>query len=215
MDGRDQRLGAVAGVNFHKNPIKLSRLVMEKSKHCMIIGEGLKNFAISQGVPILDDISVLITDRELDEFKDFKKKAALRHKCGDTVGAVALDMYGNSACGTSTGGICGKLPGRVGDVPLVGCGGFADKFGATSATGTGEAIMRYTCCRDIVAEIKAGKSPQEASKDIIDNIHQNTKGCVGVVSINKDGDFGVYHNGGFMPWAFANSKGTTIFNKEF
>eukprot|EP00435_Cladocopium_sp_Y103_P010877 s1224_g2.t2 len=152
MEGSSLRAGAVAGVAV-QHPISLSRLVMERTDHVMLAGEGAMAFARAMGADAKTEEG-LVTSEALEEWKCWREYRenvssffAGRSVPGDTVGAVALDAAGDVACGTSTGGIVGKRPGRVGDSPLVGCGGYANRYGAVSATGHGEAITKVTLSR--------------------------------------------------------------------
>ena len=124
MEGASLRAGAVAAVKAIKNPIKLARRLLEDGRHVLLAGEGALLFAHSLGFPECDPAS-LIVDSE-------KQRWDSKH---GTVGCVALDRNGELAAATSTGGIFNKLPGRVGDSPLIGCGTYANKFGAVSCTG--------------------------------------------------------------------------------
>jgi len=154
MDGKTRQAGAVAGVKHIKNPINLARLVMEKSVHVMLSGEGAEEFAVSQGVNLVDN-KIFDTERRLKALKKAKTKMkqakrdnkshltsfnalSAEYKIG-TVGAVALDKNGNIAAGTSTGGMTNKRFGRIGDSPIIGSGTFADNDScAVSATGKPE-----------------------------------------------------------------------------
>ena len=152
MDGNTLNAGAVAGVSHLRNPILAARLVMEHSPHVMMIGEGAENFAIAQGMErVSADIfstperyAQLLAARTAGETVLDHSASPLdeNNKMG-TVGAVALDMFGNLAAATSTGGMTNKLPGRVGDSPLVGAGCYANNASvAVSCTGTGEVFIR-------------------------------------------------------------------------
>lgn len=164
MDGRDRSVGAIASVRRVKNPIKLARLVMEKSEHVLLAGEGAEKFAEANGMKLVADPSYFDTDfrrKQLEkalaeEKKSGESKVLLDHsdqssKIG-TVGAVAVDQNGNLAAATSTGGMTNKRHGRVGDTPIIGAGTFADNNTcAVSATGVGEYIMRAMVSYDIAA----------------------------------------------------------------
>ncbi len=151
MDGATLKAGAVAAVERVRNPIRLARLVLEKTHHMFLVGAGAEQFAQEHGFPLCDP-SDLITDRERAAWQRCRenKHAAEHHVSHEqgTVGAVALDSNGNLFAGTSTGGTCCKHTGRVGDSPLIGCGCYADKeWGGVSCTGNGEGIMKIVMAK--------------------------------------------------------------------
>jgi beta-aspartyl-peptidase (threonine type) len=152
MDGRGLQVGAVAGVQFIQNPIRLARAVMEKSEHVLLIAHGAERFAHKMGFPTCD-LTDLAVPREFERWQrllydqTYSTRQPFSHPA-DTVGCVALDQAGHIAAGTSTGGTPNKMPGRVGDVPMVGCGFYADdELGGASTTGWGEAIAKVTLAR--------------------------------------------------------------------
>jgi beta-aspartyl-peptidase (threonine type) len=151
MDGMTLKAGAVAAVERIRNPIRLARLVMEKSEHVMLVGAGAEQFAVEHGFALCDPRE-LITDSARNEWRKLRHKPSADAKdasenCG-TVGAVAMDKDGNLVAGTSTGGTRGKYPGRVGDSPLIGCGCYADAHaGGVSCTGYGEGIMKVVMAK--------------------------------------------------------------------
>jgi beta-aspartyl-peptidase (threonine type) len=123
---------------------------------------------------------------------------------GDTVGAVALDSFGNLASGTSTGGIDGKRPGRVGDSPLVGSGAYADNWNAAaSATGHGEALMTILISKRVCDFVAEGLSTQKACEAAIDVLHDRVQGKGGLIAIDVRGRVGVAYNTAAMPHAIA------------
>src|SRR5271165_3213798 len=145
MNGETLRAGAVAGLQRVKNPIRLARAVLEKCPHMMLVAEGAERFAKDVGIALCDP-EELISEAEREAWLRCSKDShAAKHHRGHeqgTVGAVALDAHGHLFAATSTGGTCCKLPGRVGDSPLIGCGCYADAgTGGVSSTGYGEAIM--------------------------------------------------------------------------
>jgi L-asparaginase / beta-aspartyl-peptidase len=150
MDGATRSAGAVAAVNRIRNPVLAARAVMEKSRHVLLVGRGAERFARTHGVKL--------APREY--FSTGARLAALRRRAEGhhgTVGAVALDADGRLAAATSTGGYTGKLPGRVGDSPLVGAGTYADDLCAVSGTGLGEAFIRTVLAYDVAARLRYGK----------------------------------------------------------
>ena len=151
MDGASLKAGAIAAVEHVKNPILLARAVLEQSEHMMLVGVGAEQFAEKHGVP-LTPADKLIHERERVAWSRCREDAhAAEHHVGHesgTVGAVALDRQGSLFAATSTGGTCCKLPGRVGDSPLIGCGCYADaEAGGVSCTGHGEGIMKIVMAK--------------------------------------------------------------------
>jgi beta-aspartyl-peptidase (threonine type) len=202
MDGRTMMAGAVAGVKRIRNPIRLARLVMEKSPHVMMTGEGAEAFAKEQGGIEFVPESYFRTElrwqqlqRALEQEKA-RKGAALAPQTADphgayfgTVGAVALDQAGNLAAGTSTGGLTNKRWGRVGDSPVIGAGTYASNQSCgISATGTGEYFIRYTVARDICARIEYRSTPaQQAADEVIQQVLKQAGGDGGVVGLDRAG----------------------------
>ena len=111
------------------------------------------------------------------------------------------------ACGTSTGGITGKLSGRVGDTPLVGAGGYCDdSAGASSATGHGESIARVCLCHHIIGLMQAGSDPQEATERALTNMYKRTGGTAGAITLSNKGKIGIHFNSKRMAWAYVQNK---------
>jgi len=129
----------------------------------------------------------------------------------DTVGAVALDQYGNLAAGTSTGGTLSKTPGRVGDSSLIGCGCYADNLSAAvSLTGWGEPIMKLVLGKWAVDRVAAGATPQSAASAAIDYLFTRLDGHGGIILLGPDGQLGIAHNTPRMAWGYATAKGTQL-----
>lgn len=151
MNGRDLAAGAVAGVRHIGNPVSLARLVMERSGHVLLAGEGAEAFALRHGVPYSTQ-DYFFTQRRWDALLAAKKPDAEPEPGGGTVGAVAVDAAGDVAAATSTGGMTNMLPGRVGDSPLIGAGTYAsNRTAAVSCTGSGEVFVRGVAAYDICA----------------------------------------------------------------
>ncbi|MCU1241347.1 MAG: hypothetical protein JWO71_2073 [Candidatus Acidoferrum typicum] len=151
MDGTTLRAGSVAALRRIRNPIRLARHVLENCPHMMLVADGAERFAADQGLELCPPDN-LIADAERDAWLKCRnsKHAAAHHRGHEqgTVGAVALDSHGRLFAATSTGGTCCKLPGRVGDSPLIGCGCYADaEVGGVSCTGYGEAIMKVVLAK--------------------------------------------------------------------
>lgn len=178
MDGATLAAGAVAGVSTVRNPVLAARAVMERSPHVLLAGRGAERFAKQQGLAAV----------EPGYFRRPKDRASEPGKLG-TVGAVALDRAGNLAAATSTGGIAGKLPGRIGDSPLVGAGTWAENASvAVSATGTGEMFMRTAAAHDIAANVKyRGLSPQAAADAVLAKVSA-IGGRGGVIVLDRSGE---------------------------
>lgn len=183
MDGASGKAGAVAGVRHIKNPISAAIAVMEKSPHVLLIGEGAEIFAQNQGVEIVDT-SWFFTERR---WKSYEKMKENKH---GTVGCVALDKYGNIAAGTSTGGMTMKMPGRVGDSPIIGAGTYADNATCgISATGHGEFFIRNVVAYDVAALMKyQGKSIQEAASWVVQDKLKSQDAEGGIIGLDAQGN---------------------------
>ena len=206
MDGRTLGAGAVAGLRHIRNPIELARLVMEKSPHVMMIGAGAEEFARSQGVPMVDT-SYFYTKRRWDALQKAKAAeaanpggglAALRPDEGKygTVGAVALDANGDIAAATTTGGTTNKRWGRVGDVPIIGAGTYANNEScAVSATGTGEFFIRNIVASDICARLRyGGRTLAQAADEVVHQVLVRQNGDGGVIAIDRQGNVAMPFN---------------------
>jgi L-asparaginase / beta-aspartyl-peptidase len=192
MEGRDRRVGAVAGLRRVKNPIDLARCVLERSGHVFLMGEGAEQFAASQGIVSVDP-EYFLTERQIQELRKAIDKESLSRAAGaahmsGTVGAVALDSHGDLAAATSTGGLMNKRYGRVGDAPIIGSGTYAENgVCAVSATGWGEYFIRNAVAHDLCARIKyAGESVQSAADHVIEAVNR-MGGCGGVIAVDAKG----------------------------
>jgi beta-aspartyl-peptidase (threonine type) len=164
MNGATLRSGAVAALQRIRNPIRLARAVLEHCPHMMLVAEGAERFAKENGIALCDPED-LVSDAEREAWRHCSqdKHAAAHHRGHEqgTVGAVAIDAQGKLFAATSTGGTCCKLPGRVGDSPLIGCGCYADSAaGGVSCTGYGEAIMKIVMAKTAVDLLRAVPAPQ-------------------------------------------------------
>lgn len=207
MDGATLGAGAVAGLRNIRHPVDLARLVMEKTPHVMMIGEGAQKLADNYGVEKLTQ-DKLVTDearKELDEWLKAKKLgASFGH---ETVGAVAFDPKGNIAAATSTGGVTGKLVGRIGDVPIVGSGGYADnRIGGVSSTGHGESIMKVNLARLVLTYVETGIPIQEAADKALAYMSERVDGSGGVIALDSKGNIGHSHTTKHMVWASARNR---------
>jgi len=204
MDGKNLMAGAVAGVKDIKNPISAARAVMEKSQHVLLIGEGASEFARNNGLELVPN-EYFITNQNLKKFKQLKDK-------NGTVGCVALDIYGNLAAGTSTGGMMMKKYGRVGDSPIIGAGTYANNNTcAVSCTGHGEYFIRNCIAFNIHSlMLYKNYTLQEAVKYTIDSILTKQNGTGGIIAIDKHGNYYWDFNTKGMFRAAAKSDGEKI-----
>lgn len=203
MDGKSGKAGAVAGVSTIKSPISAARAVMEKSEHVMMIGKGAAIFAEQQGLEIVDSSYFFVEERHQQilnilerEKVNLTSKVKNENEKFGTVGCVALDMNGNLAAGTSTGGMTNKKFGRVGDSPIIGAGTFAENSSvAVSATGHGEYFIRNVVAYDIAALVKyKGMSVEEAAKEVIMNKLVQKGGDGGVIAMDARGNISMPFN---------------------
>jgi beta-aspartyl-peptidase (threonine type) len=189
MDGATLAAGAVACVTCFQNPISVARRVMTATKHVMLVGKGAEAFGRDQKFPTIDNERLITADAR-------RKLHALRISHG-TVGAVAIDAAGHLAAGTSTGGTMGKLPGRVGDTPLIGCGTYADdRKAAVSCTGLGEAIIRVTMARHAADLVGMGLDGFEAATQAVRMLDRSS-GEGGLILVTPTGQ---------IAWAFSTQR---------
>lgn len=202
MDGTAHRAGAVCNLHKIKNPISVARLVMEKTRHTTIAGEGALQFAIAMGFEPMQ----LLTPHSLQAWLKWKNTPNhetfwIDRNHHDTIGMVGIDGKGQVVAGCSTSGLAWKIPGRVADSPLVGCGYYADAAaGAASATGDGDVMANYCTSMFIVERMAQGAHPQEACEDLMrrmaksaPNLHEdmycviamNPRGETGAISMNS------------------------------
>ncbi len=187
MDGTERRAGAVAGVFGPRNPVLAARAVMQRSRHVLLIGAGALAFCRDNGVAFCEPSYF----RSEARWRELQR--ALENPDGEppqygTVGAVARDRRGNLAAATSTGGMTGKAPGRVGDTPIIGAGTYADNATcAVSATGHGEFFIRHGAAFAIAARLRhAGQSLDLAARTVIDELTA-AGGSGGVVAVDRAG----------------------------
>lgn len=210
MDGKTLRAGGVGCVERVRNAIRLSRLVLDESPHVYFVGEGAERFAQEHGMTLIDN-SELVLPREVERLR--KVQALLAEgkadptfagaKFGhDTVGAVALDPFGNLAAATSTGGTVNKTPGRVGDSSLIGCGCYADNLtAAVSCTGWGEPMMKLVLAKWAADHTQPGQENAQASADLaIEMLHRRLQGHGGLIVLDAHGNYGIAHNTPRMAW---------------
>ena len=215
MDGNTLKAGAVASVRHIKNPIGLARLLMEKAEHVatteprvgpvLMVGEGAEAFAKENGVALVDEKYFFTQQRwdALQKIKESEKHGGVgdkqffisEHDRHGTVGAVALDKAGNLAAATSTGGTTNKLPGRIGDTPVIGAGTYANnQTCAVSCTGDGEYFIRAAAAHEVSALIEyRGMKLQEAAEMALDTV-KKLGGTGGLIAIDKKGEIALPFN---------------------
>jgi beta-aspartyl-peptidase (threonine type) len=220
MNGLNLRAGAVAAVQNIKNPISLARTIMEQSDHVLLVGMGAVRFAREHKVKTCrqDD---LITARELERWREAQSKRETSPKnpfrrkksAGDTVGALAMDSFGNVAAGTSTGGTPNKYPGRVGDSPLIGCGTYADnEVGGVSTTGWGESMIKVVMAKTVLDFIdRNGGDAEKAVQDGLKILVRKAEGYGGIIALSNAGKIGIAYNTPRMARGYMTSDMRTPF----
>src|SRR5512142_440817 len=193
MDGAALRCGAVAAVRDVKNPVTLARMVMERSEHVLLAGDGASAFAREVGI-LAHASALLVTPRQRARWEAARRAGPGGPQHG-TVGAAARDAAGHLAAATSTGGTSMKRPGRVGDTPLVGCGTYADDaLAAVSCTGHGERIIQLTLARHAADLAGAGRSPAEAAREAVAALARRVQGTGGLILVGPAGEPAFAHN---------------------
>jgi beta-aspartyl-peptidase (threonine type) len=202
MEGTQLRAGAVCGLIPFKHPIAIARAALQEGRHVLYCGPGAAAFARAHGFEACDPAEMITA-----EAREFLAQALARASappeapCG-TVGAVARDVNGQLAAATSTGGISGKRPGRVGDSPLLGAGTYADdNLGAASATGQGEGIMRVALTSRIVQALDGAQNPGNVAFDALELMKRRTGARGGVIVIGRDGRIGWARSTSSMAYA--------------
>jgi beta-aspartyl-peptidase (threonine type) len=219
IDGSTLKSGAVIGIDNVAHPITIARKVMTDTPHAILAGEGARLFAAKCHEPLIDG-RTLVTPEAHSEWqgrKNFSESisnsfvnlqaivAGPDASSHDTVGCVALDSSGNIAAGTSTGGITMKMVGRVGDSPLVGCGGYVDnEVGGCSTTGHGESIIKVMLAHRAVSALQAAPTdPGTAAEHAIEFMRTRVDGFGGLILLSRDGSVGIAHSTKAMAWAAA------------
>jgi L-asparaginase / beta-aspartyl-peptidase len=224
MDGTTLRAGAVAGLHRIRNPIRLARAVMEKSRHVMLIGDGAEKFAQSIGMELVD-AEYFRTEHRWQQL--LEARAAEAANAGQvlpaaayfgTVGALALDSRGHLAAATSTGGMTNKRWGRVGDAPIIGAGTYANADCAVSATGWGEFFIRLSVAHDICARVAyRGDSIDDAASEVIMRRVPALGGDGGAIAMDAKGHIAMPFNtsGMYRAWIHPDgTRGSAIFREE-
>jgi beta-aspartyl-peptidase (threonine type) len=229
MNGATLRAGAAATLHRVKNPILLARKILENCPHMMLVADGAERFATEHGITLCKP-EELVSEAEWEAWMKCKKDehAAEHHRGHEqgTVGAVALDSHGNLFAATSTGGTCCKLPGRVGDSPLIGCGCYADsETGGVSCTGYGEAIMkivmaktaadflrRPATCFDPAPGTKScdDSAADLAARDAIHLLAKRTQGTGGLILLDREGNPAFAFNTPRMAYGYVAPDGSFL-----
>lgn len=223
MDGKTLSAGAVGLLYDIKHPVRLARIIMENTDHVFIIGGSAEKLAETFGLERRDPKTKL-REKYWKELRDKVAQEDLSHLpklsrllkshpnlfSFDTVGAVAVDKDGSLAAATSTGGRSMKIPGRIGDSPLIGCGNYADNEGAAcSATGIGEIAVRLVLAKSTCDLVRGGQTPQQATVSSIKEVNRRIGSAfnqMGLVAINSRGEIGAAHNTPHLCWASMTPK---------
>ena len=219
MNGTTLRAGAATTLQRIKNPIHLARKILENCPHMMLTAEGAERFAVSQGIKLCAP-EEMVSEAEWEAFLHCSKDehAAEHHRGHEqgTVGAVALDTNGNLFAATSTGGTCCKLPGRVGDSPLIGCGCYADsEAGGVSCTGYGEAIMKIVMAKSATESLRNSSPPSlelanSAARDAVNLLAKRTHATGGLILLDRAGNPGFAFNTPRMAYGYVSPGGEFI-----
>jgi beta-aspartyl-peptidase (threonine type) len=213
MRGSTLAAGAVAALRGVKNPIAVARKVMEETNHVLLAGEGAERFARTMGFPDHDPVTPerrrqwellraeIASGKPRHSGLSYRLLASQPKEPPGTVGCVALDASGEIVAGTSTGGVFMKLPGRVGDTPLLGAGTYASPAAGASATGLGEGIIKTLLSFRAVDAVASGLSPQEAAQRAVDLLTQTLGVEAGIIVLARDGRWGIAQNTPTMPVA--------------
>jgi len=228
MNGATLHAGAVSTLHRMKNPIRVARAILENCPHMMLVAEGAERFAREQGIALCNPED-LISETEREAWlKCRQDKHAAEHHRGHeqgTVGAVAIDQNGNLFAATSTGGTCCKLPGRVGDSPLIGCGCYADsEAGGVSCTGYGEAIMKIVMAKTAVDFLRRSvvcvdsphgascepSSAQLAAREAVHLLAKRTHATGGLILLDRHGNPGFAFNTPRMAYGYVALDGNFV-----
>jgi N4-(beta-N-acetylglucosaminyl)-L-asparaginase len=210
--------GSVACIENIMHPISVARLVMEKTPHIMLVGEGAYQFAIQQGFKKEN----LLTPESEKIWKEWLNKSGYQPKINeinhDTIGMIALDSNGKLSGACTTSGLSYKLHGRVGDSPIIGAGLYVDgEYGAATSTGIGEEVIRIAGTHLVVELMRQGRTPQEACEEAVNRVVKNKRNKidgdfqVGFLALNKNGEYGAYAvNKGFQYAVYSNVENNIL-----
>lgn len=224
MNGPDHNAGAVGGIEDILHPISVARKVMEDTIHVMLVGEGAKQFALENGF----HKTTLLTDKQKENYKRFlekkkkeqEQKPEINEDNHDTIALVGVDAEGNVFGGCSTSGWGFKIPGRVGDSPIIGSGLYVDnEVGGAGATGIGENVMRYCASFMIVEEMRHGAKPQKAIENVIERIAKKDPRnadelAINFVAINKKGETGAAGTSKGFQYAVTDPENSEVFDAK-
>ncbi len=207
--GSSGEVGAVACVDV-KNPIRLARIVLEDTPHVLLAGKGAQQLAREHGLPELGDSTPEQRDRWAAALAagEFVTGNYGQPEHVDTVGAVAVDATGNVAAGSSTGGVFGKLPGRVGDSPIFGAGFYASPRVAVVGTGVGEVYLENLACLRVAELVEQGTAVQKACERVVARLARTRAAAAGLVAVDSDGRLGAAYCGG--SWGVWGPQGSII-----
>lgn len=219
----ESRCGSVACLDGIDHPISVARTIMERTQHVMLVGEGAKQFALDYG---FNKIKTPIPEVKKDwqawkkEHKEAFEKPEINHENHDTIGMLALDANGNLSGACTTSGWAYKLPGRVGDSPIIGAGLFVDnEVGAACATGLGEAVIRIAGSHTVVELMRQGKSPEQACKEAVERIiakHKDLTGLqVGFLALDRNGNYGGYSVYNGFNFALTTNEGSKMIDAPY
>jgi N4-(beta-N-acetylglucosaminyl)-L-asparaginase len=190
--------GSVCFLEHIKHPVSVARLVMEKSPHVILVGEGAQKFAVDNGFTLEKFDRTPAADSAWKQWLvQSRYEPVSNFNNHDTIGMLAIDAQGNLSGSCTTSGMGYKMHGRVGDSPIIGAGLFVDnEVGAACATGTGEEVIRICGSHTIVEMMRAGHTPEEACKIAVERIARSPKNVsdmqIGFLALNKKGEFGSY-----------------------
>ena len=217
MDGRQLSAGAVALVRRVKNPVQLARIVMENTDHVLLAGRVAEGLAKEFRLPSRDPVTAK-RRRALDKLRRDSAKGKVpwlkRNRSlllnhpelvgHDTVGAVAVDAHGNFASAASTGGMAMKLPGRIGDTPLIGSGVYSDNMsGSATVTGWGEVAVKLGLSRMMCMMMENGSTASRAAETCVRIASHRLHGHAGIIAIDRKGGLAAVQNTAYMPWAYS------------
>lgn len=214
-------IGAVAGLEYIVHPISVARLVMEKTPHWLLVGDGALQFALSQGFKKEN----LLTKESKREWNKWLEKSLYKPEINienhDTLGIIAMDANGNLSGACTTSGLAYKMHGRVGDSPIIGAGLYIDnEVGAATATGHGEEVVRIVGSHLVVELMRQGKKPEAACKAAVERIMKLSKEKipdiqVGFIAINKMGEYGAYSIHSGFQYAVRDLDGSRLIDSSF
>ncbi|MEE2921752.1 MAG: isoaspartyl peptidase/L-asparaginase [Pseudomonadota bacterium] len=200
MDGRNRTAGAVGALQGYRNPVSCARAVMEQTPNVLLIADGARKLLANSGLDLIED-----PEAYYDPVDELTTQDMIRST--GTVGAVALDIYGDLSAATSTAGIRGKTPGRLGDTPLIGAGTWADERCAVSCTGLGEYFIRAAAAADVSARIRyAGEALESAVQGALDDVRR-LGGQGGMIAVSANGEISTLWNSSGLKRAMADSTG--------